>query len=118
MSLFRLAKFVGHAGFELDWKVECDDLDIDDWKCLAFLASQKLPAFRDAVGVPRGGTNFAKQLLSYTHPKAVLTVIADDVYTTGASMLEFAGNRRDVIGCVAFARVYVPSWIIPVWRLY
>jgi hypothetical protein len=118
VSLFQLARFVSHAGILLDWKVECNNLDVDDWRCLAMLANQKLPPFRNVVPVPTGGTIFAEQLLSYANPKASLIVIADDVYTTCMSMLEVAKERLDVVGCVAFARAPVPSWIVPVWRLY
>jgi hypothetical protein len=118
VSLFQLEKFISHSGILLDWKVECDNLSVDDWRCLAMLAKQKLPPFRNVVGVPSGGMIFAEQLLPYANPKAPLIVIADDVYTTGLSMLEMAKERLDVVGCVAFARAPVPSWIVPVWRLY
>ena len=35
MNLFVQEDFVGHSGDELHWKIECDALEIDDWKCLA-----------------------------------------------------------------------------------
>ncbi len=118
MNLFQLGKFISHSGDELDWKIECDGLSIDDWKCLAFIASQKLPPFRDVVGIPRGGLVFARQLAEYAKPSHSLTIYADDVYTTASSLLKSVGNRMDVIGCVAFARNPTPRWIVPVWRLF
>ncbi len=119
MNLFQLDKFIGHSGEELDWKVECDSLSIDDWKCLALIASRKLPPFQSVIGIPRGGLEFARQLAEYARPNHSLTIYVDDVYTTAGSFLKAVGNRRiDVVGCVIFARNPTPRWIVPIWRMF
>ena len=35
MSLFQEGEFTGYSGGQLKWKIECDALEVDDWKCLA-----------------------------------------------------------------------------------
>ena len=56
MSLFQEGEFTGHSGGQLKWKIECDALEIDDWKCLATMIMdfEKRP-FQAAIGIPRGG---------------------------------------------------------------
>ncbi len=125
MNLFQLGDFISHSGDTLNWKVECDSLSTEDWKCLAFIAAQKLPPFQSVIGIPKGGLEFARQLAEYAKPNHSLTpnysltIYVDDVYTTASSFLKAVGNRRiDVVGCVAFARNPTPRWIVPIWRLF
>ena len=113
-SLFRLGSFRGAAGEVLPWKVECDSLWQADWEALAEIAVSLLPDFGTVEGVPTGGFPFADALRE--HVTAGPLLIADDVLTTGGSMVEHR-DGRDAIGVVAFARGVVPDWITPVWRL-
>ena len=113
MGLFRLGQFTAHSGRTLDWKVECDALAPDDWKCLAAMIGPQL-RFGAVEGVPRGGLAFADALAPYATEGPLL--IADDVLTTGGSM-EAQRSGRDAIGVVAFARSAPPSWVSAVWRM-
>lgn len=115
--MFNLGKFTSHAGLNLDWKIECDDLTEADWECLAFMASKILPAFGHVEGIPTGGLKFASALQPYaTYEGQGTVLIADDVYTTGKSMRE-AVKYREVIGVVAFARAKPEYWIYPIFQL-
>ena len=90
MSLFQEGEFTGHSGGQLKWKIECDALEIDDWKCLAtmILDYEKRP-FQAAIGIPRGGVMLGSFLNHYSsqNPKDPY-LICDDVLTTGGSMAE------------------------------
>lgn len=114
MAIFQKFKFVSHAGIPLDWKIECDNLDQDDWQALALMASKVLPPFGSVEGVPRGGLAFAIALRPYATEGPVL--IADDVGTTGKSM-EDARRGREALGIVAFARGPLPHWVRAVCTL-
>lgn len=111
--MFDKRKFTSHSGLQLDWKIECDDLTDNDWKCLAFMASQILPPFGAVEGVPLGGLKFAYALREYATQGPLL--IADDVLTSGSSML-YHKNDREAIGVVAFARNNPESWITPIFQ--
>tara|TARA_B100001564_G_scaffold329032_1_gene313196 strand:+ start:482 stop:874 length:393 start_codon:yes stop_codon:yes gene_type:complete len=91
VNLFVQEDFVGHSGDELHWKIECDALEIDDWKCLATMIMdfEKRP-FQAAIGIPRGGVMLGSFLNHYSsqNPKDPY-LICDDVLTTGGSMIEF-----------------------------
>lgn len=58
-ALFIKGDFVSAAGKLLDYKIDCDKLTLGDWKCLAYIASKRLPRFGRVIGVPRGGLMFA-----------------------------------------------------------
>ena len=113
-GLFQLGKITLHGGQQSDWKIECDSLSDNDWKCLAKIATGLLPPFGEVEGVPRGGLLFADALRLYSTHGPLL--IADDVCTTGIS-LENHRADRDVIGVVAFSRGSVPAWVIAVFEL-
>lgn len=84
MSLFQEGEFTGHSGGQLKWKIECDALGVDDWKCLAtmILDYEKRP-FQAAIGIPRGGVMLGSFLNHYSsqNPKDPY-LICDDVLTT------------------------------------
>ena len=69
MSLFQEGEFTGHSGGQLKWKIECDALEVDDWKCLAtmILDYEKRP-FQAAIGIPRGGVMLGSFLALLTYP--------------------------------------------------
>ena len=112
MSLFQEGEFTGHSGGQLKWKIECDALEIDDWKCLATMIMdfEKRP-FQAAIGIPRGGVMLGSFLNHYStqNPKDPY-LICDDVLTTGGSMIEFRDkyfSKSDSFGWVIWSRIPV-----------
>ncbi len=109
--LFRKGDFTSAAGLRLGWKIECDALDEDDWACIAYVGS-KLLYFGAVIGVPRGGIALASAMQPYATPGAPMTLICDDVWTTGKSMRALAGDVAEAgrwIGYVGFARGPLPA---------
>ena len=111
--LFVEEDFIGHSGGELHWKIECDALFPNEWKCLArmIMEYEKRP-FQAAIGIPRGGVELGRWLNEYsTQNPDDPYLICDDVLTTGGSFDEFVDsyfrNRNPSVGyfgwCV-FAR--------------
>ena len=112
-----------HSGQQSNFKIDCDALTDGDWETVARLIGTHL-AFDKVVGVPQGGLKLAAALQPYcrladTHRKeASLTLIVDDVCTTGASLehqKELVGGH--CVGAVLFARGKAPSWVWPVFQL-
>ena len=126
MSLFTKKNFIGHAGGELDWKIECDDLTDEDWQTLAYIVSKSY-TFGAVIGIPRGGLKFAEALKPYITLESEYVLIVDDVLTTGMSMEEaktkymqtYKCHEMDIFGIVAFSRKRVgcPEWIQPILQL-
>lgn len=110
--MFQLGKFKGHSGVFLQWKIECDDLSMDDWKCLAWVANELIAPFGSVEGVPEGGCIIADLLKPYAKRGPLL--IVDDVLTTGQSMEEQRAKRA-AVGLVVFARGLCPAWITPIF---
>lgn len=109
MTLFKMGEFKSHSDIILSWKIDCDDLTEEDWKCLALITSE-IVSFGAVEGVPRGGIPFADALVPYITKGPLL--IVDDVLTTGGSMEEHRAGR-DTIGMVVFSRDLhkAPLWI-------
>jgi hypothetical protein len=108
--VFKWGKFTGAAGLELNWKVECDALTAEDWACIARVGAERLPPFSKIIGVPRGGLALAEAFKPFIQHDAPRTLVVDDVWTTGGSMMKAAeGLEADWIGYVAFARGLLPS---------
>lgn len=113
MSLFQKVDFMSAAGLSLDWRIECDALTERDWECIAHVGMKILPAFRNVLGVPRGGLKLEKALLPHCSDRGPLLLV-DDVWSTGKSMRKLrdeiyknAGlspEDNTWIGFVAFAR--------------
>ena len=109
MDLFQEYNYVGHAGGNFTWKIECDALTVKEWQVLAnlILHYEKRP-FRIAVGIPTGAVELGNLLNQHAtgephHP----VLVVDDVYTTGTSFKEFKeANYKDehIIQWVCFAR--------------
>ena len=112
--MFTLSDFKSHAGLNLYWKIECDSLTDEDWKCLAYMANEKLPNFGSVEGFPRGGLKFAQCMKKYITTGPLL--IVDDVFTTGNSMLDHRNDRK-AIGLVAFSRNDPFNWIYSVCKI-
>lgn len=120
MNLFIKSNFILSSGQKSGFKIECDALTNEDWECLAHLASEILPDFKEVVSVPTGGDKFAKQLNAYCKDdKSLPILICDDVLTTGGSM---AQKRQEiegkVIGVVAFSRGQTPNWVYKIWQIF
>jgi len=111
MNLFRLGDFTLHSGGHSRFKIDCDSLVNEDWKCLAQMAAERLPRFTHVEGVLHGGIQFARALEIHRSFGCESTLlIVDDVWTTGASMEQQRGGR-DAIGMVVFSRGTLASWV-------
>ena len=104
--LFNYGKFTGAGGQELNWKIDCDSLTQGDFDAIADIAVTKLPAFSKVVGVPRGGIFLAQSLNKYCSKEATITLVVDDVWTTGHSMKTFVADHQinNWNGFVIFSR--------------
>ena len=129
MNLFQKIDFTSSAGLDLKWKIECDAISDDEWKCIATMIMERTRPFKSVVGIPRGGIKLAQELDKYStgyHRDPVC--IVDDVLTTGNSMEKY---REDIengskdepmiskpIGWVVFARGECPMWINPLFQMF
>jgi len=108
-KLFQDGDFTSHAGLPLKWKLECDAISPNEWRCIAkMIMDYQTEPFRAAVGIPRGGVplGFALNAYATDNPDHKL-LICDDVYTTGTSFKEYCEeyNHTDVYKWVLFSRV-------------
>lgn len=95
MKLFQDGDFTSHAGLPLQWKLECDAITDEEWRCIAkmIMDYQDRP-FSEAVGIPRGGLKLAEALNEYASGNSDdFPLICDDVFTTGTSMLDFIDEK-------------------------
>ncbi len=113
MGLFQSVNFIGAGGLPLTWKIECDALTDDDWRCIAEVVGPKMD-FGEVEGVPNGGMKLARYLEPYTTGQGLL--IVDDVWTTGTSMEKHRAGRR-AKGLVLFSRTAGPPGVTPIWSL-
>ena len=99
--LFVEEDFIGHSGGELHWKIECDAIFPNEWKCLAkMIMEHEMRPFCSALGVPKGGVELGRWLNEYsTGNYDDPYLIVDDVLTTGGSMDDFVNEyfRNSVI---------------------
>ena len=115
--------FVSHSGRRLPFKIDADALTDADLTTVARLVARRL-AFSTVLFIPRGGQRLANALLPYVTPGSLVTLIVDDVLTTGASMEELrdvllaADRAVKVLGFVLFARGPCPSWVTPFFTLH
>lgn len=118
MSLFNLKRVTLHSGDESEWIIDCEALTDDDLKTLAFIAAQKVGEFGVVYPIPRGGYRFAQALIPYITPSSGTVLIADDVLTTGSSMLIAMGRIvAPAKGVVIYARGELPPGVEACWRL-
>ena len=107
--LFQDGDFISHAGLPLAWKIECDAITADEWRCLAkMIMDYQTEPFSRAEGIPRGGLPLGEALNQYAsgNPEDPV-LIADDVYTTGTSFREYVAEHyadQPVIQWCVFAR--------------
>lgn len=114
-NLFQRKTFTTHSGKVAHYKIECDALTDEDIETLAWLISKR-GDIKEVHGIPRGGDRLAAALRKYCTPSGV-TLIVDDVLTTGKSMeVARAKIGQYAVGVVIFARASCPSWIQPLFK--
>ena len=121
--LFKSVDFKSHSGLELKWKIECDALSDPEWFTISQMIMEITSPFKEAIGIPRGGTKLGNLLNQYgTGKKEDPILLVDDVLTTGESMKEFKTKRTwrnpaDYIGWVVFARTKPPKWVTALFQM-
>lgn len=89
-GLFQLGDFTLASGSKSGWKIECDDISLEEWNAIALMMSEILDPFTTVYGVPRGGLPLSDALKKYRNTsRASRILIVDDVWTTGGSMDKF-----------------------------
>ena len=122
-KLFQSVDFKSHSGLELKWKIECDALSDPEWFTISQMIMEITSPFKEAIGIPRGGTKLGNLLNQYgTRKKEDPILLVDDVLTTGESMKEFKTKRTwrnpaDYIGWVVFARTKTPKWVTALFQM-
>ena len=122
-KLFQSVDFKSHSGLELKWKIECDALSDPEWFTISQMIMEISVPFKEAIGIPRGGTKLGNLLNQYgTRKKEDPILLVDDVLTTGESMKEFKTKRTwrnpaDYIGWVVFARAKTPKWVTALFQM-
>lgn len=117
--LFKLGDFPLHSGGRSSFFIDCDALTDEDWGALANEIENRVPHFREVIGIPTGGLKLAEALKPYRFPNPEYPIlIVDGVLTTGKSMEEEkAKHYEPVIGAVVFARGNCPSWIMALFQM-
>lgn len=116
MSLFKTGITTLHSGATSEFKIDCDYLTDEDIETFARLISKNI-TFNKVYGIPTGGNRLAEALQKYCQINLDLnlTLIVDDVMTTGNSFLEFRKTINDkyVIGVCIFCRdpIKKPHWV-------
>ena len=122
--LFQEKDFIGHSGDPLKWKIECEAIFPNEWKCIAtMIMEHETRPFCSAIGIPRGGVELGRFLNEYsTQNYDDPYLIVDDVLTTGGSMDEFVKsyfrNREpNYFGWVVFARIKPQHWVKALFQM-
>lgn len=123
MNLFRNGLFSLSSGQHSLLKLDLDALSPLDWNTLALLAL-RLPTlqqgFGRVLGVPTGGTPFAKALGPFISKGP--TLLVDDVLTTGRSLETLRARLEDegktALGLVVFSRGHPPEWVDALFYLH
>ena len=108
---------MSYSGMILPFKIDCDTLTPEDWKCLAWKVSGLVAPFGIVEGVSRGGCPLAYWLKPYKTKSSLSLLIVDDVLSTGQSM-EAQRAGRKAMGVVIFARGLCPKWITPLFQMH
>ena len=122
--LFQSIDFKSHSGLDLSWKIEMDALSDPEWFTIKKMIMEVTPPFKEAVGIPTGGSKLGNLLNEHGTGKEEDPIcIVDDVLTTGESMeyflTQYQRNRRPftVIGWVVFARGQCPGWVTSLFQM-
>lgn len=111
MNLFNHGDFTLASGKKSNFKIDCDALTSDDWAAIAALVAPKL-RFRTVIGIPRGGWKFAEALYQYRSEESSCILYADDVWTTGGSLMKLVNKEYPMSAVVLFYRGVEPK---PLW---
>ena len=133
MSIFKVGDFTLNSGSKAKWEIDCDDFTKEDWEALALMVKEQNFDFGRIVPVPKGKSSspidnalrFADALQQYITPNSSVTLIIDDVYTTGGSITAC----RDTLekgtlcwGVVVFARKPImlkdSFWVHPIFQFW
>ena len=121
--LFQSIDFKSHSGLDLSWKIEMDALSDPEWFTISQMIMEISVPFKEAIGIPRGGTKLGNLLNQYgTGKREDPVLLVDDVLTTGESMKQFKTKRSwrypsDYIGWVVFARTKTPKWVTALFQM-
>jgi hypothetical protein len=122
--LFQSIDFTSHSGLDLSWKIEMDALSDPEWFTIKKMIMELTPPFKEAVGIPTGGSKLGDLLNEHGTGKEEDPIcIVDDVLTTGESMeyflTQYQRNRRPftAIGWVVFARGQCPGWVTSLFQM-
>ena len=123
-DLFKSIDFKSHSGLDLSWKIEMDVLSDSEWVTIKKMIIELTPPFKEAVGIPTGGSKLGDLLNEHGTGKEDDPIcIVDDVLTTGESMeyflTQYQRNRRPftAIGWVVFARGQCPGWVTSLFQM-
>lgn len=123
-DLFKSIDFKSHSGLDLSWKIEMDVLSDSEWFTIKKMIIELTPPFKEAVGIPTGGSKLGDLLNEHGTGKEDDPIcIVDDVLTTGESMeyflTQYQRNRRPftAIGWVVFARGQCPGWVTSLFQM-
>ena len=102
-----------------------DALSHGEWECITQMIMELSPPFREAIGIPRGGSVLGKLLNQHGTGKEEDPIcIVDDVLTTGMSMNTYREEmdierwqKSCALGWVVFARVRPPKWIKALFQM-
>jgi orotate phosphoribosyltransferase len=117
MTLFASGNFTLHSGAQSNFLIDCNALSDDDLTAIAARLAYRLPHFGSVVGIPRGGLRIAAALQKHVSDGAPLILIADDVFTTGASMEDARTRAPNSIGAVIFARTPPPLYVTALFHM-
>ena len=121
--LFQSVDFTSHSGLDLTWKIEMNALSDPEWFTISKMILELSPPFKEAIGIPTGGTKLGSLLNAHgTGKRKDPICIVDDVLTTGNSMNEFMTKRSwrnptKYIGWVVFARGKCPNWVTALFQM-
>ena len=121
--LFQSVDFTSHSGLDLTWKIEMNALSDPEWFTISKMILELSPPFKEAIGIPTGGTKLGSLLNAHgTGKRKDPICIVDDVLTTGNSMKEFMTKRSwrnptKYIGWVVFARGECPNWVTALFQM-
>ena len=122
--LFQSIDFTSHSGLDLSWKIEMDALSDPEWFTIKKMIMELTPPFKEAVGIPTGGSKLGNLLNEHGTGKEEDPIcIVDDVLTTGESMeyflTQYQRNRKPftAIGWVVFARGQCPGWVTSLFQM-
>lgn len=124
-GVFQLGAFTFSSGIRSPFKFECDDLSDDEMHAIARVGSHQVCDFGRLVPVPKGKSaspiDNAKRLAGamqrYARPDCGVTLIVDDVWTTGGSMEACCADvmhqsaGASTVGFVIYAYQQPASWV-------